>query len=235
MDNFDLKKFLKESKAIENLNPAFKALNENESREERADVDKYEYEKGKKAGKREAMKKKIKEMIIAELGGEGTIKVGSLVTIPKDEMDGKVVAVNGNEITVKTPFGNEKYNIKDVELLRGLNEKTDVDLTDPLFEDELEEAKKKKDEEVEDVEDVEVTDTTEEVPAEDMPADEMPTDIDSGLEDISADMKGTEGELMDHLMSAFKIAKGMNNEKLETQVGNTLKFFVSEYIGGGEG
>ena len=69
MDNFDLKKFLKENKAIENLNPTFKSLNENESREERADVDKYEYEKGKKAGKREAMKKKIKEMIVAELDG----------------------------------------------------------------------------------------------------------------------------------------------------------------------
>ena len=47
-------------------------------------------------------------------------------------------------------------------------------------------------------------------------------------------MEGTEGDLMDHLMKAFQIAKGMGNEKLETQVGNTLKFFVSEYIGGGE-
>jgi pyruvate carboxylase len=87
---------------------------------------------------------------------------------------------------------------------------------------------KKKDEGVEDVEDIEVTDTTEEVPAEDIPAE------DGGLEDIAADMKGTEADLMDHLMKAFQIAKGMNNEKLETQVGNTLKFFVSEYIGGGE-
>jgi hypothetical protein len=69
MDNFDLKKFLKENKALENLNPAIKALNEEESREERADVDKYEYEKGKKAGKREEMKAKIKEMIVAELDG----------------------------------------------------------------------------------------------------------------------------------------------------------------------
>jgi hypothetical protein len=213
MDNFDLKKFLKESKALENLNPSFKALNENES-----------------------LRNKIREMVIAELGGEGTIKVGSLVTIPKDEMDGKVVAVNGNEITVKTPFGNEKYNIKDVELLRGLNEKTDVDLTDPLFEDELEEAKKKKDEEVEDVD---ITDT-EDISTEDLPTDEEAPVEDApeatgGLEDIAADMKGTEGDLMDHLMKAFQIAKGMGNEKLETQVGNTLKFFVSEYIGGGEG
>ena len=186
MDNFDLKKFLKESKAIENLNPSFKAINEGEAA--------YEYEKGKEKGEaiekkkmtKEAMKKQIKDMIVAELEGAE------------------------------------------------LKEETDVDLTDPLFEDELEEAKKKKDEDVEDVEDVEVTDTTEEVPADEAPADEAPTDISGGLEDISADMKGTEGELMDHLMSAFKIAKGMNNEKLETQVGNTLKFFVSEYIGGGE-
>jgi head-tail adaptor len=111
----------------------------------------------------------------------------------------------------------------------------DVKLTDPLFEEEVEEAKKK-DEEVEDVEDVEVTDTEEEMPAdEEMPAEEAPVDVAGGLEDISADMKGTDADLMDHLMKAFQIAKGMGNEKLETQVGNTLKFFVSEYIGGGEG
>jgi hypothetical protein len=191
MDNFDLKKFLKESKAIENLNPSFKALNENESREERADVDKYEYEKGKKAGKREAMKKKIKEMIVAELDSAG-------------------------DLSIDTAPGVDAY--------QSFNE----------GEDELEEAKKKKDEDVENVEDVEVTDTTEEVPAEDMPADEAPA-TGGGLEDIAADMKGTEADLMDNLMKAFQIAKGMGNEKLETQVGNTLKFFVSEYIGGGEG
>ena len=89
---------------------------------------------------------------------------------------------------------------------------------------------KKKDEEIEDVEDVEVTDTEEEMPAD----EEMPA-ADGGLEDLAADMKGTEADLMDHLMKAFQSAKGMQNEKLETQVGNTLKFFVSEYIGGGEG
>jgi hypothetical protein len=192
MDNFDLKKFLKESKAIENLNPSFKALNENESREERANVDKYEYEKGKKAGKREEMKAKIKEMIVAEL-----------------------------ELDIDNP---------------GKADDAVANLYDPVYEgeDELEEAKKKV-EDVENVEDVEVTDTTEEVPADEAPADEAPADVSGGLEDVAADMEGTEGELMDSLMKAFKIAKGMGNEKLETQVGNTLKFFVSEYIGGGEG
>lgn len=144
-DNFDLKKFLKENKSLENLNPTFKSLNENKS-----------------------VKEKIKEMILAEL--------------------------------------NETNNLEEY----------------------IDEAKK--DEEVEDVEttDVETTDTTEEPPAEEAPTEEK------GLENIAADMEGTEGDLMDALMKAFKIAKGMNNEKLETQVGNTLKFFVSEYIGGGD-
>jgi hypothetical protein len=101
--------------------------------------------------------------------------------------------------------------------------------------EDLDEAKKKKDEEVEDVEatDVETTDTTEEIPAEDAPSEDAPEST-GGIEDLAADMKGTEADLMDHLMKAFQISKGMNNEKLETQVGNTLKFFVSEYIGGGE-
>lgn len=197
MDNFDLKKFLKESKAIENLNPAFRSLNENESRKERADVDKYEYEKGKKAGKREAMKKKIKEMIVAELAEETTTDMMDPVYEGDPEEDREK-----DEAYIEGGFGS------------------------------FEEAKKK-DEDVEDVEDVEVTDTTEEVPAEDMPTDEAPA-TGGGLEDIAADMKGTEADLMDNLMKAFQIAKGMGNEKLETQVGNTLKFFVSEYIGGGQ-
>jgi hypothetical protein len=51
---------------------------------------------------------------------------------------------------------------------------------------------------------------------------------------IAADMEGAESEVMDNLMSALNAAKGLNNEKLTTQIGNTLKFFVSEYISGGE-
>ena len=161
-DTFDLTKFLKENKSLENLNPTFKSLNENKS-----------------------LKDEIREMILAEL-----------------ELD-------INDTT-------DAYN--------PTSEGVDVD---------LEEAKK--DKEVEDVEttDVETTDTTEEVPAENAPAEEAPA-TGGGLEDIAADMEGTEGDLMDYLMKALKVAKGMNNEKLETQIGNTLKFFVSEYIGGEE-
>ena len=220
MDNFDLKKFLKESKAIENLNPTIKALNENEMSMD-------------KKMTKEAIKKQIKDMIVAELEG-------------KDLED----ATKNAEQNPKDKKPESNLPSADLALhMAGVKEETDTDLMDPIEEneeededysdyffdidtpeDELEEAKKKKDEEVEDVEDVEVTDTEEE-----MPAEEAPVDVTGGLEDISADMEGTEGELMDHLMSAFKIAKGMGNEKLETQVGNTLKFFVSEYIGGGEG
>jgi hypothetical protein len=177
MDNFDLKKFLKESKALENLNPTIKAINEGMSRED--------------------IKAKIKEMIVAELAEETAV----------DMMD---PVAEGDDKSEEDREKEEAY------IEGGFGEA------------------KKKDEEVEDVEDVEVTDTElEDVPAEDeMPAEESPA---GGLEDIAADMKGTEADLMDNLMKAFQIAKGMNNEKLETQVGNTLKFFVSEYIGGGEG
>jgi hypothetical protein len=140
-DNFDLKKFLTESKALENLNPVIAKENSSEG----------------------DIRSKIREMVLAELSEEK----------------------------------------------------------------ELEEAKKKKDEEVEDIE-------VEDTEMEDMPAeDEMPAD-EGGLESVAANLEGTESEVMDHLMSALKIAKEMNNEKLTTQIGNTLKFFVSEYIGGGE-
>jgi hypothetical protein len=47
-------------------------------------------------------------------------------------------------------------------------------------------------------------------------------------------MEGSESEIMDNLMAALKAAKEVGNEKLSTQIGNTLKFFVSEFIGGGE-
>jgi hypothetical protein len=195
MDNFDLKKFLKESKAIENLNPSIKAINEGEAA--------YEYEKGKKEGEeiekkkmtKEAMKKQIKDMIVAELDGAA------------------VAAEDYDPVYEDNDPGEEEADMMDAYADGGF----------------LDEAKKDKEE---DVEDVEVTDTEEEMPAdEEIPAEEAPT---GGIEDLAADMKGTEADLMDHLMKAFQIAKGMGNEKLETQVGNTLKFFVSEYIGGGQ-
>ncbi len=185
MDNFDLKKFLKENKALENLNPSIKSINEGEEIE-------------KKKMTKEAMKKQIKDMIVAELDGAA------------------VIAQDYNPVYEGDDKSEEDIEKEEAYVAGGFGEA------------------KKKDEEVEDVEDVEVTDT-EEMPADgaEMPAEDAP-EATGGIEDLAADMKGTEADLMDHLMKAFQIAKGMNNEKLETQVGNTLKFFVSEYIGGGQ-
>ena len=220
-DNFDLKKFLKDSKALENLNPSLRSINENESRGERADVDKYEYEKGKKAGKRKEMKAQIRERILAELAEDNDAALNK---------DYDPVYEGEDE----DPEDEDNYDYSNDFYDGDPNDFGDTDEFDGYGGYDIDEAKKK-DEEVEDVEttDVETTDTTEEVPAEDAPAEEAPA-AGGGLEDVAADMEGTEGDLMDSLMKAFKIAKGMGNEKLETQVGNTLKFFVSEYIGGGE-
>jgi hypothetical protein len=185
-DNFDLQKFLKESKVLENR--YYKDAEADDA--EHIDA----LEKDMKDDKKSSMKERIREYILAELAEEVTT----------DNADQDDAALNADYSPV--------YEGED---------------------EDLEEAKKKDKEE--DVEDVEVTDTdVEDVSVEDeMPAEEAPAE-DGGIEDLAADMKGTEADLMDHLMKAFQISKGMQNEKLETQVGNTLKFFVSEYIGGGE-
>ena len=228
-DNFDLKKFLKESKALENLNPSMKSINEGEAA--------YEYEKGKKEGEeiekkkmtKEAMKKQIKDMIVAELDSAGDITIDNT---PKGDPyanyfeegeDPEEIEYEEDTYDYSNDYYDNEYGDS--------NDFGDTDEFDGYGGLDIDEAKKKD----EDVEDVEVTDTeVEDVPAEDeMPAEEAPA-ADGGIEDLAADMKGTEADLMDHLMKAFQIAKGMQNEKLETQVGNTLKFFVSEYIGGGE-
>ena len=115
----------------------------------------------------------------------------------------------------------QDYDEEEVDM--GMENPVDM-LDDVISAEELEEAKE--DEE-------EVEEETEEVTDEEI-GEEPAAEEDGGIEDIAADMEGTEGELMDHLMSALKVAKGMDNEKLSTQIGNTLKFFVSEYIGGEE-
>jgi hypothetical protein len=218
-DNFDLKKFLKESKALENLNPTLKSLNENNH-----------------------VKDKIREMIIAELDSAGDITIDSA---PKKDLYDIYEGDPENEDEDNYDYSNDFYDgdpnedgdpndfgdTDEFDGYGGFDEGEEINNKRPIMVNtkkiDVGEAKKK-DEEVEDVEttDVETTDTTEEVPAEETP------EASGGLEDIAADMEGTEGDLMDSLMKALKIAKGMNNEKLETQIGNTLKFFVSEYIGG---
>ena len=98
------------------------------------------------------------------------------------------------------------------------------DTDDILMDKPLEEAKEDEAEE-----DVETEETEEDVETEETEED-VDVNSEDGLENVAADMEGDEGDLMNNLMGALKIAKGMDNEKLATQIGNTLKFFVSEYI-----
>jgi hypothetical protein len=197
-DNFNLKKFLTESKALENLNSilAKENLSEDNARD------------------------KIREMILAELGNSISEKI---------QVDGKLVIRKYNEMMGKNP----STTFKDVAKALNLPEE-EVNMilrSTTISGGGMFEAKKKKDEEVEDIE---VTDTeTEEVPTEDMPDEETPT-ADGGLEDVTANMDGDGSGIMMHLTKALEISKGMNNDKLTTQIGNTLKFFVSTYIGGDE-
>jgi hypothetical protein len=199
-DNFDLKKFLKESKALENLNPVVAKGNLSEG----------------------DIRSKIKEYILSELGNNPSdydYEEEDVYGDYEDDEMGYFPTMRGLE---DEPMSDDL----DPRLMEVDPGEEEVDMMDAYADGGfLDEAKKDKKEE--EVEDVEVTDTTEELPAEEVPAA-------GGLEDVAANMEGTESELMKNLMDALQIAKGMGNEKLETQIGNTLKFFVSEYIGGGE-
>ena len=180
-DNFDLKKFLKESKAIENLNPSLKAINEKED----------------KSLKENSLKSKIREMIIDELSeADDTLNIGV-------DDEGKMQSVSPKNDP------NEAFNESFTTESEKLHEK-------------------KEDEEGEDQEEEYVGDDERYEFEKGKEAGEK--EGKSGIEDIAADLDGTESDLMGNLMNALKIAKGMDNEKLEVQIGNTLKFFVSTYI-----
>jgi hypothetical protein len=211
-DNFDLKKFLKENNSLENLNPSLKNINEGEK---------------KQLNENSSLRSKIREMVISELSEE-TLQEEDI--LEEDTLDeAKKDVITDSELDMVTNMLTKMHDKLDLE--------NNIEKSDALFkhiegffenldvvneeEDTLEEAKEDEEEEI--------TDETDEIETEEE-TEEVDVESGGGLEDISADMEGTEGELMDHLMSAFKMSKGMDNEKLETQIGNTLKFFVSEFI-----
>ena len=242
-DNFDLKKFLVENKTIENSNPFLK---EEESRKERANVDKYEYEEGKKAGEKEkSLQERIREMIINELtnvepdpedlGGynpEYTDDI-PLPKLPSDEDDtfgsDFTITAEGEESLDEAPEEEDEEESW-IDPAGGVHYDDEDDPAAMYVEESLDEAKEEEEEEVEAEEETPEEEETEEV---DVETEEEP-ETGGGIEDLAADMDGNEGDLMDHLISALKVSKGMDNEKLTTQIGNTLKFFVGEYIGGEE-
>tara|TARA_S200002703_G_C3782566_1_gene241134 strand:- start:905 stop:1564 length:660 start_codon:yes stop_codon:yes gene_type:complete len=217
-DNFDLKKFLVENKSIEKYNPFFKkeTLNEGNVRD------------------------KIREMIINELSGdpeldyEGTSEEEMYGDYIDDEKDYYQHSHQTDiDLEEMGEPEDEEEEVDYEEQKRQAEEEAEIAayLGSIPFEESLDEAKEEEEEEVEAEEEApEEEDGEEEVEAE----EEVDVEAGGGLEDIAADMEGNEGDLMDHLISALKVSKGMDNEKLTTQIGNTLKFFVGEYIGGEE-
>ena len=159
-DNFDLRKFLVESKAIENMNPIFRKLNENTENTTTETT-----ETTTETLTENALRAKIREMVLNELGGGET----------ESEM-----------------MENE---------------------------DELYEAKK---------------DEAEDLPADDAKLDPdmtMDAEIDAPEAELTAAASGATGdakELINHLMTSLDTAKAMGNEKLTTQILNTLKFAIDQ-------
>ena len=257
-DNFDLKKFLKENKTIENSNPYLKEEKEISKKEEKSlkKVSKQLKKSVKahgvqaktidKALKEEStdLKSKIREMIINELSEEMDPELDYEGT-SEEEMYGDYIDDEESYYPhleeMGEPEDEESPEMDEYE--DSLSQQMDADeyetyadaFSSMPFEESLDEAKEDEDEietdEPEDTEEVpeeEETEETEETETEEEPK------TGGGLEDIAADMEGDEGDLMDHLISALKVSKAMDNEKLTTQIGNTLKFFVGEYIGGEE-
>ena len=215
-DNFDLKKFLTENKTIENSNPYLKeTLNEGNVRD------------------------KIREMIINELGGDPELDYEGA---SEEEMygdyddDEKSYYQHSHKTDIELEEmmdpEDEEEEIDYEEQKRQAEEEAEIAayLGSIPFEESLDEAKE--DEEEIETDESEDTEEIEDEAPEEETEDEPETG--GGIEDIAADMKGDEGDLMDHLISALKVSKSMDNDKLTTQIGNTLKFFVGEYIGGEE-
>lgn len=88
----------------------------------------------------------------------------------------------------------------------------------------LSEKKKDKEDKDEDVE-IDVEDVDVEVDVDDA-GDDMDMDTDMG--------GGDENDVLQHLMSARKEAKNLGDEKLLTQIGNTITYLTRKHIAGTE-
>lgn len=211
-DNFDLRKFLVESKAIENMNPIFRKLNENTENTTAETTETTEATTTSTTITENTLRAKIREMVLAELAlNEETTSYESmsdseLISYAENDgledlivMDGEGGLANRNEI---------------IQALKGQEMNEDVN---------LDEAKKKEED-------------TEDVPADDaeldpdMEMDAEPTTPEDELNMAAAGATGDSKEMIDHLMKALDNAKTSGNEKLVTQVLNTLKFAIDQSI-----
>ena len=104
-DNFDLKKFLKESKAIENLNPTFKSFNDVKSNETKKSlVENIKTKLNNIPLTEDKLRERIREMILAEMGNDS------------EEMDGEVYEMddNDNDDLYEAKKDEEEIDIEDM-------------------------------------------------------------------------------------------------------------------------
>ena len=161
------------------------------------------------------------QVIIAKMAQQALINLGLQMGIPEEEFD--YVQAHVDKIKSFLSLKEESKDIKSKIREMIISELSEEETLEEAKEDEEEEIETDESEDTEEIEDEAPEEETEEEP-----------ETGGGIEDIAADMEGDEGDLMDHLISALKVSKAMDNDKLTTQIGNTLKFFVGEYIGGEE-
>jgi len=192
----------------------------------------YEYEKGKAAGKKiekekmtkSKLKEQIKEMILAELNEEEFVDD----TNAYNPTESKIAEVEAEEeeyeaeddssaeslykMFVKYDLDNDRreYDVEDFMMAYPNLSKEEAEKLEDMLQNPLDEAKK--DEEVEDVtvDDTEVVDT----PESDMMAGE------------SAEVSGIQA----NLQAAYAEAKALGDEKLITQIANTITYFTKAHI-----
>ena len=201
-DNFDLRKFLVESKAIENMNPIFRKLNENT---DNITID------GKLVTNATQNGDKSYDVTFED----GTVKTFWVNQDEWDELNNKYGTGKPNPF----PVNENTLRAKIREMVLAELELTE----DAIEETTIDEAKKKE----EDVEDAPVDDAELDL---DMEMDTEPTTPEDELNMAAAGATGDSKEMIDHLMKALDNAKSSGNEKLVTQVLNTLKFAIDQSI-----
>ena len=218
----------------------------------------YEYEKGKKAGeeiekkkmKKSELKAKIKEMIVAEMNLDVTDETSGYDFLA--ELEG-MLNEEDEDFSIKLLVPTVYYNPETGELAKtpaafgadseledmGITNYSDGDeLSEWVFDNDIEKAKyfekeypglfkvegamnEAKDEEVEDEVDVDI---------EGPETMDEPTGGINVTQNADADLTGTEKEVQDNLEAAMEAAKKLGDEKLSSQIGNTLTFFTRQHV-----
>lgn len=152
------------------------------------------------------LKAKIKEMILAELTEDSTedqeITDDNADYDPVAEMNGPYNR-NQNDTDDMENMNLDDFDYEDENYSDGY-----IDDYDSIYDQGIDEAKKDKEEEIEDIT---VDATTEELPDETLSSNDIPN-------------------IQSHLQSAYAEAKQLGDEKLITQIANTITYFTKAHV-----